>query len=260
MKTETINERREAGYFPYYKLQWYDPTTLAWMDVQRRFPTPAQAATVGQSLVPRDRRQQLRVMEVDRSGRRPWQPPIQPTGPTHRRRTRMGKATIHFGKDWKDKLPEGTPYLPKLSRGVQDIEDGVAVMDFYGRRYSLKPTKGAKGEYDVVADLGAAVRQPRGGRGPRATQDGPTGPEVPPGAAEAPKGRQRARTGRIPPASPGRPRSTAPKAKGGRGKPAATNGRKATGGQGRRSASTSTGKSAAAPASPQTAAPEPAAV
>ena len=175
MKPETIDERRGPGYFPYYKLQWYDPITLAWMDVQRRFPTPAQAATVGQSLVPRDRRQQLRVMEVDRSGRRPWQPPIQ----QHRQREggpTMGKATIHFGAEWKGKIEAG--YWPKITRGVQEA-DGVKVIDFYGRRYSLKPTRGAKGEFDVVADLGEAVRQPRGGRGPRAAQDGPTGPERP---------------------------------------------------------------------------------
>ncbi len=37
MRTRVIDERRQAGYFPYYKLQAWMPHVGAWKDVQRRF-------------------------------------------------------------------------------------------------------------------------------------------------------------------------------------------------------------------------------
>ncbi len=37
MRTKVIDQRRRAGYFPYYKLQVLAPHVGAWKDVQRRF-------------------------------------------------------------------------------------------------------------------------------------------------------------------------------------------------------------------------------
>lgn len=127
----------------------------------------------------------------------------------------MGKATIHFGPDWKGKIEAG--YWPKISRGVQEA-DGAHVIDFYGRRYALKPTRGAKGEFDVVKDLGPAVRQPRGGRGPRKPAEAISGAQASAGTPGTPKGRQRrsatppraSQAGPTPrPASAGRPKREA---------------------------------------------------
>lgn len=74
MDTATIDERRQPGYFPYYKLQYWaaDEGTLAWMDVQRRYTTPDEAVEDGKQWLPVGARgAQLRVMEVSRSSRRP---------------------------------------------------------------------------------------------------------------------------------------------------------------------------------------------
>lgn len=52
--------------YPYYKVQYLDPITIAWKDVQKRYRTVDEA----QAALP-DLPHQGRVMEVTRKGRRP---------------------------------------------------------------------------------------------------------------------------------------------------------------------------------------------
>ena len=67
MKTAKIDERRRAGYFPYYKLQWWDETINAWRDIQRRYTSLQEALNKSDHLRPLF----VRVMVVERSGRHP---------------------------------------------------------------------------------------------------------------------------------------------------------------------------------------------
>lgn len=67
MRTRDIDARRQPGYFPYYKVQWWDPVTVAWRDIQRRFPIPEDAVKHGQRQYPKS---QLRVMVISQTGRR----------------------------------------------------------------------------------------------------------------------------------------------------------------------------------------------
>jgi hypothetical protein len=72
MKVSTINERRMAGYWPYYKAQWWDAVNLAWHDVQMRYPDASAARGGGPSQFPPGvQRHLVRVVEVTRRGRRP---------------------------------------------------------------------------------------------------------------------------------------------------------------------------------------------
>ena len=41
-KTRRYMESRATGYYPYYKLQWWNPVMMAWQDIQRRYQTPIQ--------------------------------------------------------------------------------------------------------------------------------------------------------------------------------------------------------------------------
>lgn len=68
MKLDTINARRQPGYFPYYKIQWHDAETMAWRDIQHRYPSPTEALEAIQDHHPQDR--QYRLMEVRQQGRR----------------------------------------------------------------------------------------------------------------------------------------------------------------------------------------------
>ena len=67
-KTRRYMESRVPGYYPYYKLQWWNPIMMAWQDVQKRFQTPSEAmiATVP-SLGAEQARQ---VIEVQSRGHR----------------------------------------------------------------------------------------------------------------------------------------------------------------------------------------------
>ena len=69
MRTQAINERRQPGYFPYYKLQWWADDVMAWKDIQKRFGTQAEAAAMVPHLVPQGT--QHRLMKVERTGRIP---------------------------------------------------------------------------------------------------------------------------------------------------------------------------------------------
>lgn len=59
--------RGSARFSPYYKVQWYDDSTLAWRDVQRQriHPSAEQAAAAFIRGV------RCRVMEVTMQGRSP---------------------------------------------------------------------------------------------------------------------------------------------------------------------------------------------
>lgn len=65
--------RRRAGsvtFDPYYKVQWWDATTVAWRDVQRAFPDQTEARQYAPGLVPAEATR-CRLMEVTMAGRRP---------------------------------------------------------------------------------------------------------------------------------------------------------------------------------------------
>ncbi len=70
MRTKVIDERRQAGYFPYYKLQVYVVRIAAWRDVQRRFATPGDATKHGER---HHQGHDLRLMVVTRRGRSIYQ-------------------------------------------------------------------------------------------------------------------------------------------------------------------------------------------
>jgi len=69
MRTALINRRREPDYFPYFKVQFWSARDRAWLDAQKRFPTPEAAGEYGAAQV----RGSWRIMEVTRTGRRPLQ-------------------------------------------------------------------------------------------------------------------------------------------------------------------------------------------
>ncbi|HLE80144.1 MAG TPA: hypothetical protein VJA25_02500 [Dehalococcoidia bacterium] len=69
MKSKLIDQRRQPGYFPYYKVQWYNVCNLAWEDIQRRFTSREAAQATATSLVPFGT--QFRLMEVTRTDRHP---------------------------------------------------------------------------------------------------------------------------------------------------------------------------------------------
>ena len=54
-----------ARFSTYYKVQWYDPTSLCWFDIQKQHATREDAIAA----FPVDK--QCRVMEVTPQGRRP---------------------------------------------------------------------------------------------------------------------------------------------------------------------------------------------
>ena len=54
-----------ARFSVYFKIQWFDETSLAWFDLQKQFPT--REAAVKAYLVGR----KCRVMEITEKGRRP---------------------------------------------------------------------------------------------------------------------------------------------------------------------------------------------
>ena len=70
MKVSTINQRRQSGYYPYYKAQWWDAINLAWHDVQARYATAEDAINHGLPQFPPGVLHH-RVMEITRQGRRP---------------------------------------------------------------------------------------------------------------------------------------------------------------------------------------------
>ena len=72
MRIKTINARRSPGYFPYYKLQWYDSTIMAWREVQKRFTTPESAEAAAPGLIPQGT--EHRLMEIHRDSRHPYSP------------------------------------------------------------------------------------------------------------------------------------------------------------------------------------------
>ena len=75
MRASTIDQRRRNGYYPYYKAQWWDVVNLSWHDVQKRFPSGADAHRQGPNLFPPGvPPAPLRVVEVTRQGRQPLVP------------------------------------------------------------------------------------------------------------------------------------------------------------------------------------------
>jgi len=50
--------------FPYYKVQYYDDTVMAWKDIQKRFTYPVDAMKFGDTLG-----KVYRLMEITRDGR-----------------------------------------------------------------------------------------------------------------------------------------------------------------------------------------------
>jgi len=51
--------------FPYYKVQWWDPVSLTWRDVQKAHPTQGEAQS---AYLPG---KTCRTMQVNEKGRRP---------------------------------------------------------------------------------------------------------------------------------------------------------------------------------------------
>jgi len=51
--------------FPYFKIQWYDPVSLCWRDVQKAYPTPIAAEA---AFLPG---KQCRVMQINETERVP---------------------------------------------------------------------------------------------------------------------------------------------------------------------------------------------
>lgn len=68
MRSAKIDQRRQPGHFPYYKVQEWDGAVRAWVDIQRRFPTPAAASGHAVKTLPDSH---WRIMEVHRHHRRP---------------------------------------------------------------------------------------------------------------------------------------------------------------------------------------------
>ena len=65
--TNEFRPRRadSARFSTYYKVQWFDARNCAWADVQKQYPTPAEAAAA----YPKGRR--CRTMEITPAGRAP---------------------------------------------------------------------------------------------------------------------------------------------------------------------------------------------
>lgn len=61
--------KRHRKSFPYYKVQYWDERWKAWHDIQRTFPNHEAAVDYGKAQVCSAPR--FRIMEVQRSGRRP---------------------------------------------------------------------------------------------------------------------------------------------------------------------------------------------
>jgi hypothetical protein len=57
--------RGSARFAPYYKVQWWDDRSAAWIDVQKRHDTPDAARAAFRPDT------HCRVMEISMSGRRP---------------------------------------------------------------------------------------------------------------------------------------------------------------------------------------------
>ncbi len=57
--------RGSSRFDPYYKVQWNDPISLTWRDIQQSHPTEAEAVAA----FPADKT--CRVMEITMQGRRP---------------------------------------------------------------------------------------------------------------------------------------------------------------------------------------------
>lgn len=69
----TARRPRRSGsvrFDPYYKIQWYDPVSVSWRDVQRRFATPEAAHRYAPALCP-SVAPRYRLMVVDMAGRAP---------------------------------------------------------------------------------------------------------------------------------------------------------------------------------------------
>ncbi len=69
MQIQTIDARRQPGYFPYYKVQWWNEHVVAWQDIQHRFASPEEANEAAPALIPSGSK--FRLMEVRRDGRTP---------------------------------------------------------------------------------------------------------------------------------------------------------------------------------------------
>lgn len=58
--------KRWRKSFPYYKIQYYEPNTLAWREIQgKAYPTLNKAHIAGKQLGKR-----YRIVEIQRKGRR----------------------------------------------------------------------------------------------------------------------------------------------------------------------------------------------
>jgi hypothetical protein len=57
--------RGSARFAPYFKVQWRDPVSMTWRDVQRAHPSEAEARA---AFLPE---RECRVMRISEEGRRP---------------------------------------------------------------------------------------------------------------------------------------------------------------------------------------------
>lgn len=60
-----MRKHGSVRFDPYYKVQWFDPRSITWRDVQKAYPTPeaAQAAFLTEK--------KCRVMHITMKGRSP---------------------------------------------------------------------------------------------------------------------------------------------------------------------------------------------
>jgi hypothetical protein len=67
--------RGSVRFDPYYKLQWFDDTVMAWRDIQRQYASPAEAAgDIGRGA------RVWRLMEITMHGRHPMPLPAHRAG------------------------------------------------------------------------------------------------------------------------------------------------------------------------------------
>ena len=74
MRRKTIRymETRQPGYYPYYKLQWWNPVSFCWQVLNKaRFDSPTAALAAQGQLPELAKGQPLRVVEVNERGEIP---------------------------------------------------------------------------------------------------------------------------------------------------------------------------------------------
>ena len=70
-KTRRYMESRKPGYYPYYKLQWWNPIMLAWQTLQKQFRDKALAWAAVTALPKLAEGQDTRLIIVEARGQLP---------------------------------------------------------------------------------------------------------------------------------------------------------------------------------------------